>query len=58
MNSGLPIQIAARKIEATTLRFRPNQGMPVRHARIHPGLAQDIIGQFTGGGYFHVYIEP
>jgi len=58
MNSGLPIRIAARKIEAATLRFRPNQGMPVRHARTHSGLAQDIIGQFTGGGYFHVFIEP
>jgi hypothetical protein len=58
MNSGLPIQIAARKIEATTLSFGSSQGMPVRGARAHPGLAQDIIGQFAGGGYLHVYIEP
>jgi hypothetical protein len=57
-SGGLPIQIAARKIEATTLSFPSNQGMSVRQARKSPGLAQDIVGQFTGGGYLHVYIEP
>jgi hypothetical protein len=58
MDSGLPIQIAARKIEATTLGFPSNRCMPVSHARADPTLGQEIIRQFNGGGYIHVYIEP
>jgi len=58
MDSGLPIQIAGRKIEATTLGFPSNKCMAVRQARKHPRLGQDIVTQFSGGGYLHVYIEP
>jgi hypothetical protein len=57
-SGGLPIQIATRKIERTTLGFLSNQGMPVSMARRSPGLAQDIVTQFTRGGYLHVFIEP
>jgi hypothetical protein len=58
MDSELPIQVATRKIEATTLGFPSSQCMPVRQARSNPGLGQNIVSQFTGGGYLHVYIEP
>lgn len=58
LSSGLPIQLAPRKIENVTIKMRNQMGTPVTRARIDPTLPGEIIQRYLSDGYLHVYIEP
>ena len=55
---GLPIQVAPRKIEGTTLGFPTSACFPVSRARSDPKLGAAIAGQYRSGSYLHIYVEP
>lgn len=60
-DQGLPIHVAERQIERVTERLHartPNRPLCVRQVRGTPGLPQDIVRVYQGGGYLHIYIEP
>ena len=57
-SGGLPIQVAARKIEATTAAF-PNQTCaPLSRARSDRALPGIIAHHFANDGYVHIFVEP
>ena len=56
--SGLPIQIAPRKIEKTTVTFSSQVALPISRARVDPNLGATIAKFYSTGGYLHIYVEP
>jgi hypothetical protein len=54
----LPIRIAPRKIEPTTLGFGAPMCMGVSAARVDTQLSSVIAHQYRSASYLHVYVEP
>jgi hypothetical protein len=57
-SGGLPIQVANRKIEATTAGFTSPVCIPVSRARSDPSLPATIAANYRQDGYVHIYVEP